>query len=275
MKMLGCWGRLRGALLCAVAVLCMMATEANAQGTVGTVTQIDGVVNIHRGGATLAVALRLPIQLHDQIVTEINSSATITMVDNSSLRLGEQSTLSIDESMMISGVGAPSKVGLLGGTVHTLITGAMRGSSTPFEVHTPNAVGAVRGTEWDTTYTSGAARSNYPNCAQFTDIAVQEGVVNVSNAAGAVDVHAGHKTTVPCFDAPIGEGAAAAGAGAGAGAGLGVGAAAGAAALGAGVVGGATFGGLEAAGAIGSSDNPPGCKNGKLGPPCGPKSPKQ
>jgi hypothetical protein len=265
MKMLGRLGSLRASLLCAVAVLFLMAADANAQSTVGTVTQVNGVVNVHRGGATLAAVPRLPVQLHDRIVTEMNSSATITMVDNSSLRLGEQSTLTIDESVMINGVGAASKVGLLGGTIHTLITGAMRGSATSFEVHTPNAVGAVRGTEWDTTFADGVARSNFPNCLQFTDVEVQEGTVNVSNSAGSQDVHAGHKTTVPCFAAPIGEGAAA---------GMGAAATAGAVALGVGVVGGATFGGLEAAGALGSSNSPPGCK-GKTGPPCGPKSPKQ
>jgi hypothetical protein len=194
-----------------------------------------------------------------------NSSATITMVDNSSLRLGEQSTLTIDESVMINGVGAPSKVGLLGGTVHTLITGAMRGNATSFEVHTPNAVGAVRGTEWDTTFADGQSRGNYPDCLKFTDVAVQEGTVNVFNSAGSQDVHAGHKTTVACFAAPLPESGAA---------GIGAAAAAGAAALGAGAIAGATYGGLTAAGAIGSNNPPPGCK-GNTGPPCGPKSPKQ
>ncbi len=54
--------------------------------------------------------------------------------------------------MLVNGVGAPRQVGLLGGELHAVINGAMRGSSTTFEVHTPNAVGAVRGTDFKISY---------------------------------------------------------------------------------------------------------------------------
>ena len=64
------------------------------------------------------------------------------------MQLGASTTLTIDESMVVNGVGAPSKVGLAEGALHSVIKGAMRGSTTTFEVHTPNAVGAVRGTDF-------------------------------------------------------------------------------------------------------------------------------
>jgi hypothetical protein len=265
---------LRGAPLLALAVFFAMslASTANAQNTVGTISQMTGVVNVQRRGASMAGVVHMPIQLHDRISTESGGSVTIALVDQSTLQLGSNGVLVIDESVMVNGVGAPSKVGLLGGKLHTLIVGAMRGNSPAFEVHTPNAIGAVRGTEWDTAYTDGTTRSDNPNCTQFTDVDVQDGTVHVSNAinpnAGSEDIHAGHHTTVACAGAPLGEGAAG-----GAG---GIGSAAGWTALGVGVVAGGTVGGVAAAGGFnGGGGSPPGCKNGKPGPPCGPKSPKE
>jgi hypothetical protein len=121
---------------------------AHAQNTVGSFTQVTGTANIQRAGATIAAAPNMAVMLHDKIITQADASLTIAMIDNSSMHLGASTTLTIDESMMVNGVGAPSKVGLAEGTLHSVIKGAMRGSTTTFEVHTPNAVGAVRGTDF-------------------------------------------------------------------------------------------------------------------------------
>ena len=144
----------RLAALLALATVLMAAAEpaAYAQNTVGTITQISGTANILRGGSNLAAAKQMPILLHDQLTTQAGSSITIGMIDNSSLQLGQNGILTIDDSMLVNGVGAPRQVGLLGGQLHALINGAMRGSSTTFEVHTPNAVGAVRGTDFNISY---------------------------------------------------------------------------------------------------------------------------
>jgi hypothetical protein len=121
---------------------------AHAQGTVGTITQVQGEASIERNGATTPATLNEPVMLHDKIMTGPNGSLTIGMVDNSYMQMTASSTLTIDDSTLVSGVGAPTKVGLLSGDLHSVIQGAMRGSSTSFEVHTPNAVGAVRGTDF-------------------------------------------------------------------------------------------------------------------------------
>ena len=230
-----------------VLAIIALSPAAFAQNTVGTVTKIQGIANVQRGGSTLAVVSHLPIMLHDKIVTEPNASMTIGLVDNSSLQLGGGATLTIDESVLVNGVGAPSKVGLLGGSVHSIIAGAMKGSTTTFQVHTPNAVGAVRGTEWDTSYSEGVARDKYPNCTQFTDVAVQDGNVNVSvlqDQTQNEDVHAGKKTTVAC-------GALVSGGTGGAG-GFGFGAAAAAGGV---VAAGAGVGIAAGVGAFGSNNN--------------------
>jgi hypothetical protein len=144
----------RLAALFTLATVLMAAAESTtyAQNIVGTITQVSGIANIQRGGSNLAAATQMPIQLHDRITTQAGSSVTIGLIDNSSLQLGQNGILTIDESMLVNGVGAPRQVGLLGGQLHALINGAMRGSSTTFEVHTPNAVGAVRGTDFNISY---------------------------------------------------------------------------------------------------------------------------
>ncbi len=243
----------------ALAMLAMVPT-ARAQNTVGTITQIQGVANIQRGAQNLVVVTNMPVLLHDRIVTQPGASLTIGLLDNSSLQLGSSATLSIDESVLINGVGAPSKVGLLGGKLHSLIVGAMRGSTTTFEVHTPNAIGAVRGTEWDTDYEEGNTRGDkYKDCRRFTDFDVQDGTVQVCNTDTPPDCeecHVGHRCTFACGAFFLDGESAAAGAGAGGGLGLG------AVVIGGVIVVGGVVGGLAAAGGFdgggGGTPPPPG-----------------
>jgi hypothetical protein len=184
----------------AIIAMVVFAPSAHAQNTVGTITQLTGTANIQRGGATIAAAPNLPIMLHDRIVTDANGSLTIGLVDNSSLQLGPSSTLVIDDSVMVNGVGAPSKVGLLSGDLHSVILGAMRGSTTTFEVHTPNAIGAVRGTDFQT-HTDNNARNGYPDCFQWTDLTVNDGTVQFCNTATppvCQTITGGQHSTIGC-----------------------------------------------------------------------------
>ena len=260
-------GWLRMWPLAAVAMIAIgvFAPAAHAQNTVGTITQLTGTANIQRAGATIAVAPNVPVMLHDRIATDANASLTIGLVDNSSLQLGPSSTLVIDDSVLVNGVGAPSRVGLMGGDLHSIIVGAMRGASTTFEVHTPNAIGAVRGTDF-TTHTDSNGRQGFPNCFQFTDLAVDSGTVQFCNTAtppDCRDIHQGEHSTMAC--------GAFAGVGAVGAAGLGGLGTLGAVIGGAAVATGAGVGAAAGAGAIGGS-NPPGCPNGQS-PPCKKKSP--
>src|SRR5258707_770878 len=111
---------------------------------------------IHSTSVSLFI---LPILLHDKVVTQPGTSLTIGLVDNSSLELASDSAISINESVMINGVGAPSKVELLRGSLHTVISGAMKGGT--YQVITPNAVSTAHGTEWTQTYSEGNTRDGY------------------------------------------------------------------------------------------------------------------
>jgi hypothetical protein len=182
----------------------LLVPPASAQSTVGTITQVTGAASIQRGAQNIGAVTNMPVLLHDKVITQPGTSLTIGMVDDSSLQLGSDTAISIDGSVLINGVGAPSKVSLLHGSLHTVISGAMKGGT--YEVRTPNAVGVAHGTEWDESYVEGSTRDGYQDCKQFTDVKVQDGTVNVSNAqtgAGAQDVHAGHLATVGCAVDPV------------------------------------------------------------------------
>jgi len=249
---------LRITALFGLAMLTFVAAvpAAHAQNTVGTITQITGSATIARTGATIGAAVNMPVMLHDEIVTGPGASLTIGLVDNSSLQLGASSTLTIDESVLVNGVGAPSRVGLVSGELHSIIVGAMRGSSTTFEVNTPNAIGAVRGTGF-TVISSQAPQSAYPDCFQFTEVDVQDGTVQTCNTATPPECHdvtAGHSTTVACGAFILGSTGGIVGGILGSTAGMGT---LGAAALGAGVAGGIGAAAYAGAGGFSSSSTPP------------------
>jgi hypothetical protein len=262
------WLRVWSLGVLAMLAITTIASTAHAQSTVGTITQLAGTANIQRAGATIAATPNMPVMLHDRIATDANGSLTISLVDNSSLQLGASSTMLIDESVMVNGVGAPSKVGLLQGNLHSLIIGAMKGSTTTFEVNTPNAIGAVRGTDF-TTHTDNNGRQGYPDCFQFTDLSVDDGTVQFCNTATppeCKDIKKGEHSTIAC-----GGFAGASGAGA---AGLGTVGTVGVVAGGVAVAAGVGVGVAAGTGAFGGGGGKT-CPNGMPGPPCGPKSPKK
>ena len=227
------FSRIASLFILAMLTIVAAVPAAHAQNTVGTITQVQGAANIQRNGATIAAVSNMPVMLHDQISTGSDGSLTIGLVDNSSLQLGASSTITIDNSVLVNGVGAPSRVGLLNGDLHTVILGAMRGSSTTFEVNTPNAIGAVRGTDWNEHYDT----EDHNGCRQTTKVGVDDGTVQVCNTENppvCKDVHKGEHTEVRCGAFWQGSGLGAIGLGAlgvGLAAGVGVGIAAGAGAF--------------------------------------------
>ena len=230
------WLRVWSLGVLAMLAITTIASTAHAQSTVGTITQLAGTANIQRAGATIAATPNMPVMLHDRVATDANGSLTISLVDNSSLQLGASSTMVIDESVIVNGVGAPSKVGLLGGDLHTVILGAMRGSSTTFQVNTPNAIGAVRGTQWHEHYDEDEHKES-KGCRQTTEVDVDDGTVQVCNTENppvCKDIHQGQRTYVRCGAFWEGGGLGGLGAtalGVGLAAGVGVGIAAGAGAF--------------------------------------------
>jgi ferric-dicitrate binding protein FerR (iron transport regulator) len=218
----------------------------------GSVTAIQGKVVILRGSNQLAGVYGTPVQVGDRVTTAAGSQVTITLDDGTQLELAESSTLTIIANRLnASGQRAETRVDLLGGLLHSLVRFAP-GNAPNYEVHTPNAVAAARGTSYDTQYSKGVPNDKYPGCLEFTNVSVFDGTVEVTNPTNPSSppayVKPGQKVIVPC-------GAAVAMAGVGTGVGTT------ALVVGGVIVGaaGAGVGGAAAAGAFsgGSSGNPP------------------
>ncbi|HUA35953.1 MAG TPA: FecR family protein [Candidatus Binataceae bacterium] len=179
---------------------------AAAQQVVGNISELSGSVELQRGTTRQPATLGSAIDLHDQLTTGPNSSATVRLVDQSTIRLSDSTSMTFDENVVSGAARQRTVLRLITGAISSLVTPSPAGA---FEVHTPNAVAAVRGTDFDTTYIEGSARPGFGGCQRYTDIKVREGVVEVSNQANpgeTVEIDAGYETTVPCLLPPLNAG---------------------------------------------------------------------
>lgn len=189
-------------ILALVALLLPLAfaTRGFAQAPMaGSVSIASGAVQIQRGTTLLAATSGTPVNVGDRVITGAGGHAVITLTDGSQLELGEASNMVLDNHALApSGGRAATQVSLFGGVLRSVVSAA--GGTPNFEVHTPNAVAAVRGTRWDTAYTEGESRPTYGDCRKFSDVVVYEGVVSLRNTAATngVDIPAGYEATVPC-----------------------------------------------------------------------------
>lgn len=186
--------------------LCAVPSLARAQGVVGKVTQASGKAQIKRGTSTFDAAPAMPVELHDQLSTGSPGEITLQLLDNSVLTVNESSVLTIDETV-VGGAGT-TKVGLVSGSVRSLVTAVTRAAGGPsFQVSTPNAVAGVRGTDFTCRHYYGPARPAFPGCFEYTDCETTTGVVGVTNnppkPGVEVKVGPGEITTVACLLAPL------------------------------------------------------------------------
>jgi ferric-dicitrate binding protein FerR (iron transport regulator) len=195
------------AVLIVFAAFLLAAQRAAAQTAAGTLSAVSGTVTITRGTAPpLAGTYGMALQVGDKITTGPGSSATITLSDSTQMELTDSATLVIDKELVGStGTRQSTEVSLLGGVVRSLVR-FTPGTPPNYEVHTPNAVAAARGTSYDTQYQNGVSNDKYPGCLEFTNVSVFEGTVRVSSlknpSSPPVDVTPGKKVTVPCGLAP-------------------------------------------------------------------------
>ncbi len=182
-----------------------IATRVFAQAPVaGTISTAAGSVNVQRGGTSTPATTGTPVNVGDRVVTGAGGHAVITLTDGSELELGESSNIVIDnQALAPAGGRAATQVSLFGGVLRSVVNAT--GGPPNFEVHTPNAVAAVRGTRFDTVYIEGEARPTFGDCRKFTDVVVYEGVVSVHNpgATSGEDIPAGYEVSVPCNLTPM------------------------------------------------------------------------
>lgn len=168
----------------------VFAQAANA----GTVSEVSGTVQLQRGAATIPVTRGMPVEVGDRIITGDNGQVVVLLTDQSTLELSDSSNMVITQH-----AGAASQVNLASGVVRSFVNRTVGGAAPNFEVHTPNAVAAARGTLFDTAYTSNVSRPTFGDAHDFTDISVYDGSVDVANAANPTaftNVPAGYESTV-------------------------------------------------------------------------------
>jgi FecR protein len=239
-----------------LAVLLLFAAAANAQTSAGTISAVSGSVEILRAGKTITAAVGTPVEVGDQLKTGAGGNVAVMLSDKSRFELGESSQMTIDAHTVGAGT-ATTRLGLSMGSLRNWVAKLASGNAANYEVHTPNAVGAARGTMYDMQYQDNVERDKFKGCKQFTDLAVYQDSVDVYNPTAPgnqhVTVHQGQRTTIPCALVPLAPIAIGAAAAAAAENGTE------AAAVGGGVVGtaGAAVGGVEASGGMTNNPNPP------------------
>jgi len=202
--------RFLAVVIVTVAAFAIVAGDAAAQAPVGVVTGVDGSAAIQRGANFLTPRVGTQLDQGDRLTTGADGHLEGTLSDNSQFELAEASSMALDQVTVAAG-------GARIGTRLTLALGALRtavsssvGGVPNFEVHTPNAVVAVRGTKWNTRYQESTGRPGFPSCKRFTDVEVYEGTVEVSSATNPAAQHQsvteGYETTVACDAPPLGSG---------------------------------------------------------------------
>lgn len=132
----------RGLLpLMAIMVLMLVSPcRAEEELHAGKVAALRGKSVIERGKEQITPAISSDILASDIIKTGPDGKIKLKFVDGSVLTLGENSKLVVKEFLYTKGKGGKSTFNLLQGKMHSIV------GKTKFEVHTPTAIAAARGT---------------------------------------------------------------------------------------------------------------------------------
>ena len=206
------WRRHRLVLALASLLQVVAVSTARAQDQAGSITAVAGSATLERAGRQADAAIGMPVRVHDRLQTAADSSLTVTLLSGDELLLSESSSIAIDQYAAARG---DSSIDLLVGHLRSIISASLLRGRPAFEVHTPNAVAGVRGTDFETAFIEGKPCPGFPSCLRYTDVGVYRGIVEVSNptspGAPPVRVTQGYETTVPCelppsSPAPLGMG---------------------------------------------------------------------
>jgi ferric-dicitrate binding protein FerR (iron transport regulator) len=186
-----------------VSALLVLSRTALAQTAGGSFQSVAGQVQIQRtGGATIGAASGVGVNVGDRIITGANGHAVLILNDQSRLELGPGTNIALDQFTL---GGGPTRVSLFSGVMRSLVNAGSGGAGANYQVHTPNAVAAVRGTKFDTAYSENVIRPGYQGCEKYTDVSVYQGTVNLAQVGSpntGEDVRAGYEATVPCDKPP-------------------------------------------------------------------------
>lgn len=122
------------------ASLLLVISPAMAGQQMGSVVALRGSVAIERPGSRLEARIKSGIELQDTVQTAAASRAKLLFLDDSVLTMGDNSRMNIKEFIHNSGDRGKSIFNLLDGKMRAVV------GKTKFQVETPTAVAAARGT---------------------------------------------------------------------------------------------------------------------------------
>ena len=158
---------------------------ALAKDDVGSVVAVRGKAVIDREHKAIEAKISDSIFINDTISTLEASRVKMLFIDDSVLTLGEKSKMVVKELIY-------SKV-KMGGSVFNLVDGKMRAivGKTNFEIHTPTAVAAARGT-------AGLFETGIKDGKRYTTIICLEGEfqVSIEGVEGSITLTPGMMITI-------------------------------------------------------------------------------
>lgn len=114
---------------------------------VGQVIKLSGNATVTREHASAPLVLGAALEPGDVLATDTGSRVRLQLIDGSIINLGSQSEFSIGSVVSSDPVtGRQVSLDLLNGALRAFAAAATPKSR--FEIRTPNAITAVRGTEW-------------------------------------------------------------------------------------------------------------------------------
>src|SRR5262249_11791633 len=173
----------------------------------GSIEELRGAAQVHRGATQIAALVGMVVMVADRIETLADSELTLILRGGTRLRLGEASTMIIDEDLVTNGTSIRSTVRLLLGKLRAWVNTKVGSGAPNFEIRTPNAVAGARGTDFEVEFIEGKPCPAQPTCLRYTTVGVYEGTVVVANptsppGSAPVTVTAGYQTTIPCETPP-------------------------------------------------------------------------
>ena len=90
--------------------------------SIGTVTSLEGKATIQREGKNIIALAGIEIEKKDIVSTELNSKLKITLIDNTIITIGKESTLNIEEYIFdnIKADNSATELNFVKGAFHTI-----------------------------------------------------------------------------------------------------------------------------------------------------------
>jgi len=131
----------------------MVGPLAAQAAPVGTFIQVEGTVDLLKGGKVPAIPVKVqgPVEVGDMVRTKSQSRAQIKFVDDTVLTIAPESGITIEEYMFDAAKSErKAVVGVVRGLVHTAVEKVYPTAEPDFIMKTHTAVLGVRGTKWYT-----------------------------------------------------------------------------------------------------------------------------